>query len=85
MSWSLKLGEDGGRVGADWVGPPSWSAQPLGWVLWAGDHVQYPAFVLLTSEVAVAVGFWSFCMLFIICHSCAHKQLFLIAYGFLVL
>ena len=80
---SLKLGEGGGRVGADWLGPPSWSAQPLGGAVGRGP-CSVPCFCShLRSGRSSWV--WSFCMLLIICHSCAHKQLFLIAYRFLVL
>ena len=65
-----------------------WSAPPFGGVESRG-HVQDPAFapntlLLLPALPKWPLGFWSFCILSIICPNCACTQLFLVPYGFFV-
>ena len=59
-----------------------WSAHPLGGVV-CRVHAQYPAFSPSTPEGAV--GFWLFCILWlIICPNCACVQFFFVPYRFFV-
>ena len=59
-----------------------WSAHPLGGVV-CRVHAQYPAFSPSTPEGAV--GFWLFCILWlIICPNCGCMQFFLVSCSFFV-
>ena len=75
MSWYLKWGEGRGRSVVrlqEWLG---WSAHCLAVHASCGVHVQYPAFISVSKW---QLGFWSFCILFIICPNWAYTQLFLV-------
>ena len=80
-SWSLKLGEGGVGPGVRPEGGLGYSTHPLGGAVCRG-HARDPAFVPGSSEVAV--GFWSFCILFIICRNCTCTQFLLVPYSFFV-
>ena len=87
MSWFFPQGKGRG-VFRGWAeGWLRWFAHPFGGV--ECRHAQPPAFApsavfLLPALQKWQLGFWSFCILLIICGNSIDRQLFLVLYSFFI-